>query len=271
MNDSRSRVLQRPQVRATDGGKATLKIGQKIPYVSGSLNSAVATPGSIPYATTQFQQIDVGTQIELSPHVNGAEDISMHIKVDVSNVLQWLSIAGVQEPEIGQQVDEADIRMKDGEVSILGGLSDKEYSLGLSGFPGLTNIPLLGYIFGSKSRTTTDNEILIAMIPHIIRAPDLSGMGQEGVLAGTERVVRVERRSDGSPGSVGSPVSVTAPVSGPTAGSAPTYLKPQVVPPAARPATSIPGPYPPANTSYPQSPAPQPVRTPSPPTNPPQQ
>lgn len=253
MNDSRSHVLQRPQVRATDGGKASLKIGQKIPYVSGSLNSAVATPGSVPYATTQFQQIDVGTQIDLQPHVNGSEEISMHIKVEVSNVVQWLSIAGVSEPEIGQQVDEADIRMRDGEVSILGGLSDKEYSLGTSGFPGLTNIPLLGYIFGQKNRSTTDSEVLVAMIPHIIRAPDMSGMGQDGVLAGTERVVRVERKSDGATGSVTSPAPGAAmpapaqpqPQPAPPTINAPAY--PRITQPApSQPPPSQPGPTEPA-------------------------
>ncbi len=136
LSDNFTRVLQRPQLRATDGGKASLKIGEKIPYVSGSLNSAVATPGAIPYATTQFQQVDVGTNIDLQPHVNGPEDITMHVKVEISNVLQQIQIAGISEPEIGQQIDEADIRMKDGEVSILGGLSDKEFSLQNSGFPG---------------------------------------------------------------------------------------------------------------------------------------
>jgi general secretion pathway protein D len=202
LSDNATHVLSRPQLRATDGGKASLKIGEKIPYVSGSLNSAVATPGSIPYATTQFQQVDVGTNIDLQPHVNGTEDISMHVKVEISNVLGNVSIGGIEEPEIGQQVDEADIRMKDGEVSILGGLNDKENSSILSGFPGLTNIPVLGYIFGQRNKTNTDNQVLIALIPHILRAPDVTTAGQRGVLAGTERVVRVERRADGGQGQV---------------------------------------------------------------------
>ncbi len=219
LSDNFSRVLQRPQLRATDGGKASLKIGSKIPYVSGSLNSAVATPGAIPYATTQFQQVDVGTNIDLSPHVNGPEDITMHVKVEISNVLQQIQIAGINEPEIGQQIDEADIRMKDGEVSILGGLSDKENSLVNTGFPGLTNIPLLGYLFGQKNRSNTDNEIMIALIPHIIRAPDVSGMGDEPVLAGTERAVRVERRPEATPVSSTTPAGTqpsTVPVTPPT-------------------------------------------------------
>ena len=152
LSDSATKVLQRPQLRATDGGKASLKIGQKIPYVSGSLNSAVATPGSIPYATTQFQQVEVGTLIDLEPHVNGQDDISMHIRVELSTVLNQILIAGIEEPEIGQQIDEANIRMKDGEVSILGGLSDRERTRAYSGVPGFTNLPLLGYLFGTRTR-----------------------------------------------------------------------------------------------------------------------
>src|ERR1700761_9356255 len=150
LSDASTQILQRPQVRATDGGKASLKIGSKIPYVSGSLNSAVATPGAIPYATTQFQQVDVGTQIDLEPHVNGADEIGMHIKVEVSDVTQTENIAGVQQPIIGQKVNEANIRMKDGEVSVLGGLYDDEHDNSVSGIPGVTNIPVLGYLFGTK-------------------------------------------------------------------------------------------------------------------------
>jgi general secretion pathway protein D len=194
MNDATTRILQRPQVRATDGGKAALLIGSSIPYVTGSLNSAVATPGAIPYATTQFQQVNVGTQIEFAPHVNGPEDISMHVKVELSNVLQTTVIAGVEQPIIGKQTDEADIRMKDGEVTVLGGLSDRESNATVAGVPGVTNMPVLSYLLGSKTKKTTDNEILIAMIPHIVRPPDLSAGVGEGVYAGTERVIRVERR-----------------------------------------------------------------------------
>ena len=224
LSDASTKVLQRPQLRATDGGKASLKIGQKIPYVSGSLNSAVATPGSIPYATTQFQQVEVGTLIDLTPHVNGSEDISMHVRVELSNVLAQIQIAGISEPEIGQQIAEAEIRMKDGEVSILGGLSDRERSLTYSGIPGFTNIPLLSYLLGSKVRNNTDNEILIAVVPHIIRAPDYGDLANQGVYAGTERIPRVGR------GAAQQPVSIILPVpGGPVAGTpspAPAYPKP---------------------------------------------
>ena len=257
-NDAQTRILQRPQVRATDGGKSSLLIGSQIPYVSGSLNSAVATPGAIPYATTQFQQIKVGTSIEFAPHVNGPEDISMHVKVDLSTLLQRISIAGIDQPVIGQQTDEADIRMKDGEVSILGGLSDKELNDTLSGVPGFTSIPVLKYVFGQRAKTTTDNEVLIALIPHIIRAQDPVLNTDLGVYAGSERVIRVNRKSEGPAAApTGAPVtppSSTSPLS-PTPGSVPgpatvpgNSTTPQ--PPSVNRGTSPPN-QPPPNTQPP--------------------
>ena len=126
-------------------------------------------------------------------------------------MLQQIPIAGINEPEIGQQIDEAEIRMKDGEVSILGGLSDRESNQSLSGVPGLTNIPLLGYLFGTKVKENIDNQILIAIIPHIMRAPDFGDLANTGVYAGTERVPKVGRST--------TPVQVSLPTpSGPAAG-----------------------------------------------------
>ncbi len=237
LSDSSTKILQRPQLRATDGGKASLKIGEQIPYVSGSLNSAVATPGAIPYATTQFQQITIGTLIDLQPHVNGDQDISMHIRIEISNNPSNVTIAGIQEPVIGQQVDEADIRMKDGEVSILGGLSDREQALTLSGVPGLTNLPLLNYLFGTKTRNDTDNQILIAIIPHITRAPDYGDLASEGVFAGTERVPKVDRSVQVSlPSPAGPPSAIQPPL--PSAPRGAGQVPPLTMAPNPGPATT---------------------------------
>lgn len=264
LNDARTRIVQRPQVRSTDGGKASIIIGSQIPYVSGSLNSAVATPGAIPYATTQFQQVKVGTSVEFAPHVNGPEDISMHVKVDLTSLLQRISIAGIEQPVIGQQTNEADIRMKDGEVSILGGLSDKELNQTLSGIPGFTSIPVLKYLFGTDNRTKTDNEILIAIIPHIVRAQDPVLNTDLGVYAGSERLVRVARKPESS-----TPAGNVAPIVAPPSATSPLSPAPGKTPgPVTVPgSTDAPAPAPPsvnrgtppAQTNTPTQPPPSPA------------
>jgi general secretion pathway protein D len=248
LTDASTRLLQRPEVRVTDGGKASLKIGSKIPYVSGSLNSAVATPGAIPYATTQFQQVDVGVQIDLTPHVNGPEDVSMHIKVEISNVTQTVNIAGVQQPVIGQKVDEADIRMKDGEVSLLGGLTSDSDSRTTAGIPGVANMPVLGYLFGTRTKDREKDDIVVALIPHIVRSPDLSNIADQGVYVGTERVVRVGRRPDGT-------LVPQTPLPVPSNPQQPTPGAPVHQPAPAAPATRPPASYPPLQPN--PSPGPQ--------------
>ena len=266
LNDATTRILQRPQVRATDGGKASFLVGSSIPYVSGSLSSVVNT-GSVPYATTQFQQVNVGTQIEFSPHVNGGEEISMHVKVELSNVLQRITIAGVEQPVIGKQTDEADIRMKDGEVSVLGGLSDKESSATISGLPGVSNLPILGYLFGNKDKSNSDNEILIAMIPRIVRSAENSNSSDLGVYAGTERVIRVERRPEaaatqGSAARQGQGTPAASPVQTAPEGAAPATpspLSPSTTPPAVpTPRVIPPTPRPPGGPPNPVGSSPPP-------------
>jgi len=98
------------------------------------------------------------------------------------------------------------------------------------------NVPVLGYVFGSKTKKKTDDQILVALIPHIVRAPDFSSMGEPGVYAGSDRVVRVQRKPDGS-------ASTLAPTDG-------TRVSPDLGQTPAAPNTAAPG------SASPQSQAP---------------
>jgi general secretion pathway protein D len=271
MSNSTTRVLQRPQLRATDGGKASLKIGEKIPYVQGSLQSAVATPGSLPYATTSFQSVDVGVNVDLSPHVNGPDEVSMHIKVEISSEINTVTIAGVQEPIIGQRINEADIRLKDGEMTVLGGLSSDSDARTTAGIPGLVNIPVLSYLFGSKSSDRELDDVLIAIVPHIVRAPDLSALGERAIATGPQESIRVIHGSvaqspapASAAGLAPQPGSQPAPVSAAPVPAAPVPAAPDAAAPsAAPPATPVPSPSlggPPGTGGTPPQPAPAPAK-----------
>lgn len=267
LSDSSTRILQRPQLRATDGGEATLTIGSRIPYVSGSLNSAVATPGSIPYATTQFQQVDVGVKILFKPRVNGPNDITMHVEAELSNVNSTTNIAGVEQPIIGQTVNKADIRIRDGQVSILGGLNTNEQDDTNAGIPGLTNMPVLGYLFGNRKKVRNDDSTLIAIIPHIVRNPDLTEIANHEVDAGTDRVVHVIIRPDQTPVTATPASSTSVPALSrpavPTPSNPPMTRRPAApaAPQNPNPGTAAP---PPANNSRPPfTPPPMPPASPA--------
>jgi general secretion pathway protein D len=88
MSDTRTKVLQSPQLRCVDGQKASMKIGEKEPTASGSFaNTAGAIGvGVSPLVNTQFTYLDVGVNVEIQPKVHDNGDVSMHISLDISSV-----------------------------------------------------------------------------------------------------------------------------------------------------------------------------------------
>jgi general secretion pathway protein D len=192
MSDSRTKIQESPEVRVSDGQKVTLKIGEKYPYATGSFQPGVGTVGVSPLVSTQFQFVDIGVNVELTPHVHGSDEVTLHVSVDISNIANTLNLGGLSQPVIGQKKNEADIRLRDGEVSLLGGLmSDQDTSV-ISGIPGLVNIPILGkYLFGNTSKDKQKEQLMIALIPHIVRKPDVTGLDMRAVAAGTDATVKL--------------------------------------------------------------------------------
>jgi general secretion pathway protein D len=136
--------------------------------------------------------VDVGVNVELTPHVHGDDEVTLHVSIDISDVASTLNLGGLSQPVIAQKKNEADIRLKDGEVSLLGGLmSDQDTSI-IGGIPGLVNIPILGkYLFGNVSKDKQKEQLMIALIPHIVRKPDITGLDMRGVAAGSDTEVKL--------------------------------------------------------------------------------
>src|SRR5579872_5665979 len=192
MSDSATRVMQSPEVRASDGQKVSLKIGDRVPYATGSFQPGIGTVGVSPLVSTQFQFVDTGVNLEITPHVHGTNEVSLHVSVDISQVSSTVNLGGLSQPVISQRKNEADIRLRDGEVSLLGGLMQSQETQTIGGIPGLVNIPVLGkYLFGSTSKDKSRGELLIALIPHIVRAQDISALDLRGISAGTDQTVKL--------------------------------------------------------------------------------
>ena len=176
LSDSTSRIIQNPQVRALDGQKATLKIGERVPIATGSFSSGIGSVGAgiSPLTNTQFQYIDVGVNIDITPRIHADHEVSMKLSLDVSSVTSYVSIGGISQPVIGQRKVEHDIRLRDGEVNILGGLMEDQQTKALSGIPGLSQIPILKYLFSQTNTEHQEDEIVFVLVPHIIRASEPS-------------------------------------------------------------------------------------------------
>jgi general secretion pathway protein D len=207
MTDSDTKILQNPRIRATDGQKATLKIGQKIPIATGSYQTGAATAITSSLVNTQFQFQDVGVQIEMTPTVHYDHDITLKIKMDDSSVAGSSTISGVTEPIIAQKDTEQTIRLKEGEASILSGILNKQDITSLSAIPGLGELPLLRYIFGSKSHELIDDEVVFVLIPHIVRGQEVSPLNLRRIDTGAGQTIELRRTGFAGTPAAGQPAA----------------------------------------------------------------
>jgi len=211
MSDSDTRVLQRPQMRSVDGQKATLKIGERVPIAVGTSSSTLTATA---LTQTQFQYQDVGVNIEMTPHIHANGEVSMKISIEVSAIDSYSTIGGLTEPVIGQRKVDHEIRMRDGEVNLIGGMMEHDDVQNMSGLPWVSQIPVLKYLFGQGQKSKTDTETVFAMMPHVVRRLDVDDLNIRPVDIGTQNVVEV-RHTQKTP-TVAVPPPATVPSAVPT-------------------------------------------------------
>jgi general secretion pathway protein D len=201
LTDTFTKIIQNPELRSVDGQQAKLKIGDRIPIATGSFQAgvgvgSVGTAGLVnPLVNTQFQYQDVGVNIDMTPRVHPNHDVSLKIKIEVSSVTGTSTIGGISQPIISQRVVEHDIRLGDGEAYILGGLIQRTDTKTLNGWPGLAKIPVIRYLFSSDNVEHQEDEVLIMLIPHIVRLPDWTKENLRGIYSGPDQSPQVKLES----------------------------------------------------------------------------
>lgn len=190
--DSATRIIQNPEVRVSDGESARLRIGDRIPIATGSFQAT----GFSPVINTQFQYIDVGVNIDLTPRVHPDRSVSMKLAVEVSSLNGQVNIGGVLQPIISQRRVEHDIRLNEGEVSILGGLAERSQTKSVSGWPLLSRLPLLHYLFSGEDVNNSENEVLIVVTPRLVRMRDVAGESIGSLSVGTDSELMLREKED---------------------------------------------------------------------------
>jgi general secretion pathway protein D len=198
MSDSNTKLIQNPEIRALDNEKATLKIGDRVPIATGSFAPGIGGGAVSPLVNTQFQYLDVGVNIDIVPHVHSEDDVTLKMVLEISSVTGTQNIGGISQPVIGQRRIEHETRLRDGEVNLLGGILETTETNSLSGYPWLTKIPILKYLFGQESKDQRENEIVFAITPHILRAQELNDQNLRLVDVGTGNSVELRPSSSRS-------------------------------------------------------------------------
>jgi general secretion pathway protein D len=238
LTDSNTKILQNPRIRATDSQKASMKIGSRIPIATGSYQTGAATALVSSLVNTQFQYLDVGVNIEITPTVHFDHDVTLKLKIEVTSQSGSVTISGVTEPIISQRVVDQVIRLREGEANILGGIQDKQDQVSWSGIPGLSSIPILKYLFGSKDHTIQDDEIVFVLIPHIVRSQNLDSVNLRTIDTGAGQAIELRHTpNDGPALNPGiNPAPASTPVQHPAAMARPVGTVPGQSAEAAAPA-----------------------------------
>jgi general secretion pathway protein D len=187
--------------------------------------------------------LDVGVNVDITPRVHPNHEVSMKVAIEVSQVTGTSTIGGIQQPIIGQRKIEHDIRLREGEINVLGGLFERIDSKTVNGWPGLAQIPLIKYLTADNKTDHQENDVLIVLIPRIVRLPDWTRANLKPISSGVEQNITTRREIDiRTPGAVK------------PAPAAPTQAPPQQLPaPPAATATPTTDPNQAAATN-PQSP-----------------
>jgi len=243
-----TKLVQNPRVRASDGKLASIRIGSQVPIASGSYQPAFAGATGTP--VVQFQFVDVGVNLDITPRVLLNREVSMTVMVQVRALAGDRNVGGVLQPVLTNRQVQHEIRLVEGETNILGGIITDTESQSLGGIPGLKNIPVLRYLFSQEQKTRDQTEIIIMLTPHILRMPNIQEINLRGLNTGSETAPRLR-----SPSTLG--------LGGPTPGS-PTPAAPApapAAPAAGAPAPTTPPPAPGGAANVPPVAPPVPTRT----------
>jgi general secretion pathway protein D len=168
------RILEAPSVLALDGMQASINVGSEIPYPAGTY-----TPSS-GGSTTSVQYRETGVTLLVMPRISASGAVTLDITQEVSAPGAAVTVGNDQALSFSKSLVSTSFYVKDGDTVAIAGLIHEKSDFGRSGIPFLSNIPILGSLFGQTNKNTNRGELIILITPHVIRTQEkLQDMTQD--------------------------------------------------------------------------------------------
>jgi general secretion pathway protein D len=187
-----SELLANPELRISEGEKASLHIGNRIPVpVTSFPTVATGQPNTSFQQVTSYQYQDVGIKVAIEPRVHHNREVTLKLTVEVSNQGPDApgtggSTGNAAQPTFITRTIESTIRLKDGETNFLAGLIQQNDTNSDTRTPFLGDLPVIGRLFTNNKRRTTRTDLVLTMTPHIIRIPDITEDDMAPMWVGTQ-------------------------------------------------------------------------------------
>ncbi|MBI2313152.1 MAG: pilus (MSHA type) biogenesis protein MshL [Betaproteobacteria bacterium] len=202
-------VLSSPRIATLNNQKAVLKVGQDelfVTNVTGGTTTvgAVTTGTTLTAPTVTFQSFFSGVALDVTPRIDEAGNIILHIHPSISSVTQDerqidTGASGtfrIPVPRSSVQETDSIVRAQDGQIVAIGGLMSQRQNTGRSQVPGAGDVPVLGNLFRQRSESAEKRELVILLKPTIVRSD------REWAQSIQESRDRVERLSPNIPGAL---------------------------------------------------------------------
>lgn len=196
LQDTETKILASPRIRARNREKAKIMIGDRVPTIINNL-TPVNSGAAVVTGTITYQ--DVGLKLEFEPQVYASNDVGIKINLEVSNIAREFTDAqGSRSYQIGTRNASTFLRLADGETQVLGGLITDEERNTADKIPGLGHLPVVGRLFGNSGTTKSRSEIVLAITPRIVRNYTAIGHDRAALFSGTALSLR-DRQVLGDP------------------------------------------------------------------------
>ncbi len=194
-------VLSTPNLLTLDNEEAKIVIGQNVPFVTGQYTNNNTTNGAVnPFQT--IERKDVGLTLRVRPQISENGTVKMQIYQEVSR-LDPASIGSATGLITNKRSIESSVLVEDGSIVVLGGLLQDDTGNSQEKVPGLGDVPLLGHLFRSETRSRKKTNLMVFLRPVVVRdaaATEALSMGryqqmrtdQLGSQPAPSRVVPVE-------------------------------------------------------------------------------
>jgi general secretion pathway protein D len=234
-SDTRTKVLAKPQLRGTEGFKATVNLGTEVPIVTTSY-TPIATGGAGVNPLNSFNLKPVGINIDITPRVTLDSDILIDLVLESSAQGPDQNIAGTNYPSFVTRKVTTHLRLRDGESNLLAGLLREDERTSVRGFPGAIHVPVLKQAFSSNDNRNSQIDLIMLLTPHIVRTNEITEQDLKSTFIGSQQNL-----------GLGGPPPLIAPL-------------PDAEPPTALPTATpaVPAPRPPAAPGAPAQPSPPP-------------
>lgn len=161
-------ILSTPNLLTLDNEEAKIVIGQNVPFVTGQYTNANAgTGGSVnPFQT--IERKDVGLTLRVRPQISENGTVKLQIFQEVSSV-QASSLNSSTGLITNKRSIESNVLVQDGGIVVLGGLLQDEYAGNQEKVPGLGDVPLLGNLFKTETRSRRKTNLMVFLRPVVVR------------------------------------------------------------------------------------------------------